>query len=194
VITNSASVDANEFDPNSANNSESETTAVNPAANLVLSKSDTPDPAAPGDEIAYTLSVHNIGPNVASDVDVVDVLPAGLSFRPIGSSLACVQNPPGTVTCHYGVVAIGATESHVVLVQTSSPGLISNTASVGGDQFDPVPANNLDTETTIATGPPVPAPTVGTATLTPRAAGKCAIKKLKKKRRCKGKRKRAPKR
>ncbi len=189
AITNSASVDGADFDPNLANNTEAETTAVHPAANLILSKSDTPDPAAPGDVIAYTLSVRNNGPNAASNVDVVDVLPGGLSFRPIGSSIACVQNPPGTITCHYGAVASGATESHVVLVLTSAPGTIANTASVDGDQFDPALANNLDTETTIATGPPVPAPTLGTATLTPRA-GKCATPKAKRKRKCGAKRKR----
>ena len=59
---NSASATSSVNDPNSANNSASAATTVNPAADLSLTKSDSPDPVLQGQQLTYTLSVHNTGP------------------------------------------------------------------------------------------------------------------------------------
>jgi uncharacterized repeat protein (TIGR01451 family) len=47
---------------------------------LQVTKSDTPDPVAPGGLLAYTLTVTNAGTDPAFNVNVRDVLPAGVTF------------------------------------------------------------------------------------------------------------------
>ncbi len=62
TITNVASASANEPDPNPADNSASETTTVNPAADLSVSLNDSPDPVLGGQALTYTATVANHGP------------------------------------------------------------------------------------------------------------------------------------
>ena len=80
-ITNSASASSAVSDPNSANNTASAATTVNPAANLSLTKTDSPDPVLQGQELTYTLGVSNAGPSSATSVVVTDTLPAGVTFN-----------------------------------------------------------------------------------------------------------------
>ena len=61
-ITNQASASSSISDPNSANNTASAATLVNPSANLSLTKTDSPDPVLQGQELTYTLGVSNAGP------------------------------------------------------------------------------------------------------------------------------------
>ena len=61
-ITNQASASSGVSDPNSANNTASAATTVNPAANLSLTKSDSPDPVLQGQELTYTLASSTSGP------------------------------------------------------------------------------------------------------------------------------------
>ena len=46
----------------SANNSASAETTVDPAADLSLTKTDSPDPVLAGQLLTYTLTAHNAGP------------------------------------------------------------------------------------------------------------------------------------
>ena len=62
----SASVVSLITDPNSANNAASADTTVTPAADLSLTKTDSPDPVFVGDLLTYTLAVHNAGPQDAT--------------------------------------------------------------------------------------------------------------------------------
>ena len=49
-------------DPDSADNSASADTTVDAAADLSLTKTDSPDPVLVGEQLTYTLAVHNAGP------------------------------------------------------------------------------------------------------------------------------------
>ncbi len=79
-VTNTATVSAGTADPNASNNEASADTTVDPAADLQLSKTGSPDPVTVGDDVTYTLTVHNAGPSPAAAVSVSDALPAGLSL------------------------------------------------------------------------------------------------------------------
>ena len=47
---------------------------------LSLTKSDSPDPVAPGGQLTYTISVSNAGPDAAGNTVVSDDLPKDLMF------------------------------------------------------------------------------------------------------------------
>jgi uncharacterized repeat protein (TIGR01451 family) len=143
------------------------------SANLKITKSDSPDPVRVGSSLTYTIGVENLGPSPATGVTVTDNLPKGVDLvSASGPSGACpVQG--GKVTCPIGSlnpvgVKYGGTQvTATIVVVPRSTGTITNTATVKGDQKDPVGANNKATATTRVLGAPtcrgVPATVVGTA-------------------------------
>jgi uncharacterized repeat protein (TIGR01451 family) len=152
-INNYTIVSANENDPDSTNNSDTETTAVIPltGTELALTKSDSVDPVPLGDNLTYTIQVTNNGPEDATGVTVTDVLPGSVTF--VSASPGCSESA-GTVTCDIGNLDASASVSLEIVVTTNTAGTISNTATVTGNESDPFPANNTDTEDTVVTPPP----------------------------------------
>ncbi len=141
TLLNTATVTGNEFDPDPGNNTATMETTVNTRANLVLSKTNAPNPVVAGEPLTYTLSVTNAGPSDAVGVVITDTLPPGVSFQ--SASPGCVE-AGGTVVCTVGTVANGNTESVtiVVLVNAATVGNLENTAVVAGSTTDLQPGNN----------------------------------------------------
>ncbi|MDH4261024.1 MAG: hypothetical protein OEW16_12095, partial [Gammaproteobacteria bacterium] len=110
-------------------------------ADLSITKTDSPDPASAGGELLYTLLVTNIGPGTATSVTVTDVLPGGLTFQSATPSQGSCSGTT-TVTCNLGAMLASGTASIEILVVTSGPGTVNNSASVTAAETDPVPANN----------------------------------------------------
>ncbi|WP_158553906.1 COG1361 S-layer family protein [Micromonospora deserti] len=119
---------------------------------LRITKSDSPDPVHAGQQLTYTVTVTNDGPNTAGSVTVTDTLPAGVAF--LSSAPACT-NAAGTLTCGLGELLPGQSVPLVIQVAVPAnlpPGTITNTATVAAaDQFDPDPGNNTATATTTVT-------------------------------------------
>ena len=78
-----------------------------PEADLTVTKTASPDPVAPGDDLTYTITVTNDGPDDATGVTVTDSLPPGVTFDPGSSTAGCVETMPGTVECNIGNLADG---------------------------------------------------------------------------------------
>ncbi|MCI0569087.1 MAG: DUF11 domain-containing protein, partial [Acidobacteria bacterium] len=156
TITNSASVNANTTDPNSANNTESEDTTVTASgasgADLAIGKTDGPDPVQAGLVLTYTLSVVNGGPDSASAVTATDTLPSGVTFVSAqGQGWACsVLN--STVTCRLTSLPPGpAAPISIVVRAPGTEGTIQNRATVASGAPDPDSSNNsalADTQVT----------------------------------------------
>jgi uncharacterized repeat protein (TIGR01451 family) len=128
------------------------------SANLKLTKSDSPDPARVGANLTYTIGVENLGPSPATGVTVTDNLPRGVDLvSATGPAGACAAQG-GKVTCAIGSlnpvgVNYGGVQAQVtIVVVPRTAGTIRNTATVKGDQKDPVGGNNKATATTRVLG------------------------------------------
>jgi uncharacterized repeat protein (TIGR01451 family) len=142
--TNTAKIGhSDQFDPNPGNNRAGATTTPQ-QADLVVGKSVSNPTPNVGDTITYTVTVANDGPNIATGVTLLDILPPQVGFQ---SSLASEGSyVPNTNTWTVGSVGVGATQTLTITVLVTSLNPQANTASIShADQFDPDPANNTDT-------------------------------------------------
>ena len=65
--------------PDPDNNTDTVTTDVTASADLSVVKTASPESAAPGQYLTYTIAVSNAGPSAASDVLLSDTVPADLT-------------------------------------------------------------------------------------------------------------------
>jgi uncharacterized repeat protein (TIGR01451 family) len=151
-ITNTASVAANEDDNHPANNTESETTTVNAAADLAVTKTDAPDPAQVGQNLTYTIVVTNNGPQTATGVTAIDQLPKNAGFGSATTTKGtCTLKPKKRqVDCSIGDMLSGESVTIVITVKPTQKGTITNTVSVSAaSPPDSNTANNTATATTV---------------------------------------------
>ncbi|MBA2614595.1 MAG: DUF11 domain-containing protein [Actinobacteria bacterium] len=155
--TNTAVVDADQDDPNAADNQASATTIVGAAqANLGLTKTASSDAVARGGIVSYTLRITNQGAQDATGVTLSDPLPAGAELLGITPSQgSCQPGPP--IACALGTVANGASATVTIDVRATQEGALTNVADVSGTLNDPNIANNRAMAVTTV-GPPAVAP------------------------------------
>ncbi len=148
-ITNTASVAADEDDPDTSNNSIGEDTLVSRVADLSVSKTDSADPAVAGENLTYTITVDNAGPSDASGVVVTDTLPAGVSLV---ATAGCAEDPAGAPTCTLGTIAAGGSAQYTVEVAVDASladgTVLTNNVSASANETDPDGANNAGSEGT----------------------------------------------
>jgi uncharacterized repeat protein (TIGR01451 family) len=138
--------------PDALTTFDSEDTQVIGSTDLSLSKSDFPDPVVVGTALTYTLVVSNSGPTAAATAQLTDTLPASVltgSFPP-----GCTYSAP-TLTCNLGFLAVNSSTTISFVVTPTVVGVITNTAgiTVSGGASDPIPGNNLATQTTRVVAP-----------------------------------------
>jgi uncharacterized repeat protein (TIGR01451 family) len=159
TITNQASVTSDAHDPVSSNDSASAETTVSPAADLSLTKSDSPDPVLAGELLTYALSASNSGPQDAAGVTLTDTLPGGVTFESATPTQGSCSESAGTVTCALGTIADEGTATIQILVRPSAPGTLSNQASVSSELGDPSTADSAAAAQTTVTAAPAGYPT-----------------------------------
>ena len=147
MLSNTATVSSSTTDPNTANDSDTETTAVQARADLSISKDDSPDPVTAGGSLSYTITVDNAGPSDAQAVTVSDSCRAvdRRQCQFIAGQLRGVPVEPGNhrrgqQRHHHG-------DWHRQ-PDTPDATVLSNTATVSSTTTDPNTANDSDTETT----------------------------------------------
>ena len=142
-----ARVAGNEPNPNQAGAVATLSTPVapgppTPIADLLVTKSASPDPATVGVPLTYTVTVTNLGPDAepAAGVTLVDLLPPGVVF--VSSSLPPTSATPNGLTYTLGGLAAGASQSVTIVVVPKVPGMLFNQAVATGVGPDPDLSNN----------------------------------------------------
>ena len=117
------------------------------AADLSLTKDVNNPSATQGDELIYTISVTNGGPDAATGVAVSDPLPAGVEYRSANASVGSYNPADGTWAI--GALAVGQRVRLTITVLVLSADKVTNTAQVSASaQFDPdsTPGNSNPAE------------------------------------------------
>ena len=144
-VTNSASSTADTSDPDASNNNGSSATAkvVTTVAAVfadVATSVSGPASAAARTNLTYTITVTNMGPGTASNVVVLDTLPAGVTFV---SASGGGNHSGGLVTWPTLTnFANAATTNFTVTVTAPYSGTITNIVSSTSVTSDPVSSNN----------------------------------------------------
>ena len=103
--------------------------------------------------LTYTLTVTNYGPSTSSIVVVTDLLPAGTVLVSNNASQGTITNVAGLVTWQVGSLTNDAIATLALGVQTSLPGLITNSATVSAVTTDPNPDDNSASVVTTVIAP-----------------------------------------
>jgi uncharacterized repeat protein (TIGR01451 family) len=141
IITNTASVTADEPDPNPDNNEDSVDVEVQDVADLGVTKSSSPSPGV-GEDMTYTINVINNGPADTSGVQIQDSLPQSVDFVSAAPSQGNCNESGNVVTCNLGNLADGASATVEIEVVPREVGSISNVVTVTGADEDPYEPND----------------------------------------------------
>ena len=137
------------------------------AADLRIEKTASAGTAARGDTLGYTITAANLGPGGASDVMLVDALPASLSGCAWTASYSGGASGPAAGTGDLNApvelpAGAAATVSMTcVVAANASIGTLTNTATLAAASTpDPTPANNSASAGVMITAASTPAPRV----------------------------------
>ena len=149
VISNTTSVISSTPDPNLDNNESTTMIEVNPAADIGVIKTSSPNPVMPGELLTYIIDVTNAGPSDAQNVVLDDAISPDIIAPEFSIDGGVTFNPWPTI---YVIGTLPAGETRTILIRgTVSPsatGVITNTAAVTSSTPDPNPNNNESTVNT----------------------------------------------
>ena len=141
TIVNFANITGYEYDSDLSNNKDNASVFVNPACDLEVIKSVNNTNPNYGDFVNWSIKVRNNGPDIAHNVEVIDVLPKSLIWY------NNTQNyNPDTGVWNIGTLNPGDEIMLNIVCKVNSTGIIMNNVSVNGSEFDYDLTNNNDSE------------------------------------------------
>lgn len=127
-----------------------------PVSDLRVTKTDSPDPVKAGEELFYTVTVTNDGPDSALSAIAVDDLPDEVIY--LSDDGGCTYDAlDHQLTCPLGDLAVGGSASFVIKTLVKSGTVVDeddgtlnihNVVTVGAVSIDDDTTNNSDTEIT----------------------------------------------
>jgi large repetitive protein len=141
VVVNTASATSDQFDPDLTDNA-GRIAVPSQIADLKITK--TVNDAAPnrGTNMTFTIEVENLGPDAATNAEIIDALPAGLTLVSANASAGAYVNATGKWTIP--TLANAAKATLTIVATATGDAAITNTARITKlDQFDPATGNNV---------------------------------------------------
>lgn len=145
VATNSASVTGDGIDLEPDNDSDSVNIAVTRNAVLQITKTDTPDPTTVGQPLNYQIVVTNTGPSTATNLEILDTLPAGLTFGSVSSSVGTAVHNAGQITVNVASLNVGSSvtvDIATTVLASFAGSTIANSATADADEAALVTGNS----------------------------------------------------
>ncbi len=119
------------------------------SADLSVTKSSSPNPATVGQNLTYTITAANAGPDTATDVTVTDPLPLGVTLVSATPSQGTCSGTL-SITCSLGSIGAGASATVAIVILPQLAGTLVNSATASSGTSDPTPGNNTgSTSTTV---------------------------------------------
>ncbi|MEP7224297.1 MAG: hypothetical protein ABI783_05005 [Actinomycetota bacterium] len=109
--------------------------------------------------VTYSLAVTNNGPDTATNVQLADPAPAGITYLTASPSQGTCTVSVLLVTCSLGSIASGQTVTITITARATTVGSHTNTATVTGGGGETKTTDNVDTAVTIVP-PPLKPPVV----------------------------------
>jgi uncharacterized repeat protein (TIGR01451 family) len=107
--------------------------------------------------VTYTMTVTNKGPDTATNVQLADPAPSGISYLTVSPSAPTCNLTPSLITCNLGNLSAGQSATITVTARATAVGSHTNVATVtGGGGRETNPADNVDDAVTIVPAPFVP--------------------------------------
>lgn len=131
-----------EIDPNLSNNSVTLVSTISPAADLSVRLVPSSAVVLSTTEVAYTVEVSNTGPSDATNVEVVDDLPTGLSFVRVEPAGLDTTYDNGTLTVRIPQVLANSSTTFQIVAIANTPGLVTNSVTVSADEADRTATDN----------------------------------------------------
>lgn len=156
-LSNTATVTApvGVTDPNTENNSATDTDTLVPTADLSITKTDGATTEVPGTSVTYTIVATNNGPSDANGVSVADTFPSilsGVTFTSVAAGGATGNTAAGSGNINDTLnMPAGSSVTYTVnaTIDADATGELTNTATVTAPEgvTDPTPGNNSATDT-----------------------------------------------
>src|SRR5262249_12422799 len=150
TITNIATASGNEPDPTPTDDAAKATITVSPLTDLDATATVSPVPLPAGKTATYTITIDDKGPSNASGVEVVDILPAGLTPTSVTPSQGHCTTAGRKITCELGSLPSGGSAQITIdarVAESLAGKTVKDTVSVVSADRDPDPANNSATLT-----------------------------------------------
>jgi uncharacterized repeat protein (TIGR01451 family) len=122
---------------------------VQPAADVSVTKTDSPDPVIAGELLTYTVRVDNAGPLTARSVELVDEFSRRVRVRSVRTTQGGCNLKHRTLRCALGDLSSGESATVTIVVRPHRQGSLTNSASASAiEPPDPNAANNTATAVT----------------------------------------------
>lgn len=123
-------------------------TSPTSGADLAVLNAASPDPVSVTQNLTYTISVLNSGPQDATSLRLSDTLPNSVNFvSATASQGSCIESHL-VVSCDFGSMVSGASASSTIVVVPTATGTITNSTSVTAAEADLRSANNSASQST----------------------------------------------
>jgi uncharacterized repeat protein (TIGR01451 family) len=137
-------------------------------ADVAISTSHAPSQVVAGNEVTYTLTVANAGPDTATGIRLANGIPPTGQFVSVNSSQGTCVFHEGRIVCKLGTLGAAANATVTVVSRLTEGGLqippggstVNNIVDVRANETDVDLNNNTATESATVLPDPNPAPTV----------------------------------